>query len=297
MNNTTSNQTYYPAIHQNDQQWGITVTSCGFQSVEPFESYPPSGHPETHNFNFETGRILDEFQLIYITKNRGIFSTNLISQLELKEGNLFMLFPGEWHTYKPAKETGWQVYWVGFKGPHSNQLISENYFSPENPIFNVGYNDELLNLFQQILHHSSHEKPGYQQLLGGIIFHMLGYLHHLKMNAIFSNKAIIPIINKAKLLMRENVKNNTGPEEIAGMLNLSYSSFRQSFKKYTGFTPGQYMNQLKIQTAKDLLSQTNYSVKEIANTLSFESADYFSVFFKRYMNISPLNYRSRNQPK
>jgi AraC-like DNA-binding protein len=57
------------------------------------------------------------------------------------------------------------------------------------------------------------------------------------------------------------------------------------------------MNQLKIQKAKELLANTNDSVKEIAYSLNFDPTDYFSVFFKRSTGINPLAYRAMNRSK
>lgn len=292
MKNDSLNQSYYPAVHEEDKKWGIIITSSGIQDIRPFEDYPPKGHPDTHFFNYHRGRVLDEYQMIYITQNRGFFTSDQAGDMDLKEGNLLMLFPGEWHSYYPKSETGWKVYWVGFKGFYARQLVDMSYFSPSDPVFKIGYNENVLMLYQQIIDHVKRERPGYQQLLGGLIAHMLGYLHHFRRDAVFTNKSVIPLINKAKLLMREQVNNNINAEEIARMLNMSYIWFRQSFREYTGFSPGQYLNQLKIQKAKELLAHTSEPVKQIAHSLGFESADYFSVFFKRYAGISPLSYRN-----
>ena len=92
--------------------------------------------------------------------------------------------------------------------------------------------------------------------------------------------------------MREHVNTNISPEEIAEMLHISYSWFRRTFRQYTGFSPAQYITLMKVQRAKELLAQTNDSVKEIAGVLKFEPSDYFSVFFKRVTGVSPLAYRA-----
>ncbi len=297
MTKLLTNEIFYPAIHESDEKWGITVTTAGFQLIEAHKAYPPEGHPKTHRYHYLSGRILDEFQLVYITKGKGVFSSKSVSEQLLEEGTLFMLFPGEWHTYRPHEDTGWEAYWVGFRGNYVSQLVANSFFLPENPFFQIGYNDEITSLFQQVIAHINREEPGSQQLLGGIIFHMLGYLFHFRKNAIFTNKAVVSKINKARVLMREHINTNISPEEIAGMLNISYSWFRRTFRQYTGFSPAQYIIQLKVQRAKELLSQTNDSVKEIADSLKFEPADYFSVFFKRATGISPLAYRLLSRGK
>lgn len=291
------NEIFYPAVHETDEKWGINVTTAGFQLIGTNQAYPPEGHPQTHSYNYLSGRILNEFQLVYITRGKGFFSTKNIEEILLEEGSIFMLFPGEWHTYRPLKESGWEAYWVGFKGDHATKLADNNYFNPENPFFQIGYNEEIVRLFQQLIEHAKREKPGAQQLLGGTVFHMLGYLFHFRKNELFSNKAVVPMINKARVLMREHICTNISPEKIAVMLNVSYSWFRRTFRQYTGFSPAQYMMQLKIQKAKELLAQTNDSVKQIAGILNFEQVDYFSVFFKRSTGQNPLAYRTMCRAK
>ena len=81
------------------------------------------------------------------------------------------------------------------------------------------------------------------------------------------------------------------PEDIAESINMSYSNFRKSFKQYTGIAPHQYMLQLKLSKIKDLLSSTEMSIQDIAMKLNFESADYFSYFFRSKTGINPLSYR------
>lgn len=284
-------QEFYPTVLKEDEKWGLVLSSVGMQLIEPNEVYPPVGHPENYYFSYESGRVLDEFQLIYLVENKGYFTSDSVKHQEVSEGTLIMLFPGEWHTYCPSKRTGWRVYWVGFKGNYADQLVRESFFSPVKPLYKIGYNDEVLNLFQQLIHHTGMEKPGYHMLLGGIVAHLLGYLYHYQKASTFTNKSVIPRINKAKMMMREQIHGNLTPPEIAESLNISYVWFRQCFKQYTGFSPAQYQNHLKIQYAKDMLARTNLTVKEIANKLNFESPDYFSVFFKRHTKETPLQYR------
>lgn len=292
MTDLLTNELFYLAVHEEDKKWGINVTTAGFQLVKPNQQYPPTGHPQTYSYNYRRGRILNEFQLVYITRGKGSFSSSNIEETILEEGTVFMLFPGEWHTYRPLNETGWEAYWVGFKGPYIQNLMENNFINPGNPFSQIGYDDEIVRLFQQINDHARREEPGAQQLLGGIVFHMLGYLLHYRKNEIFPNKTFVEMVSKARVLMREHVCSTISPEEIAGMLNISYSWFRRTFKQYTGFTPTQYMTQLKIQKAKELLAQTNDSVKRIASVLKFEPTDYFSVYFKRSTGINPMAYRA-----
>jgi len=291
------NETFYPAIHESEDILGIRITTSGFQKVEINQQYPLTGHPQTHHYHYQTGRILNEFQLVYITQGKASFSSSVYKEKILNEGTLFILFPGEWHTYRPLNETGWEAYWVGFKGDFVHGFIENNILDKFAPFISIGYNDEILALFQQINEHAKREEPGSNVLLGGLVFHMIGYLYHFRKNELFSNKTMVATINKSKVIMREHVCSIIAPEEIARQLNVSYSWFRKTFKEYTEFSPAQYMMHLKVQKAKELLLNTNDSVKQIAGTLNFEQSEYFSVFFKRLTGLTPLEYRATSRKK
>jgi transcriptional regulator GlxA family with amidase domain len=83
-------------------------------------------------------------------------------------------------------------------------------------------------------------------------------------------------------------------EEIAMSVGLGYSVFRKKFKEYTGVSPAQYQINLRINKAKDLLVTSKQSLKEIANDLGFESADYFYRLFKKKTGYTPSDYREKN---
>ncbi|MDL2209119.1 AraC family ligand binding domain-containing protein, partial [Parabacteroides sp. OttesenSCG-928-O15] len=104
----------YLIVNEADSLWGLIVNSVGYQRIEPGEAYPPRNHPTRYLFNVDKGRVLNEYQLLYITRGKGVFTSSERKKTEVKEGNMFLLFPGEWHSYKPDKETGWDEYWIGF---------------------------------------------------------------------------------------------------------------------------------------------------------------------------------------
>ena len=63
----------YLAVNPVDLKWGTAVNSAGFQEVRPGEAYPPGNHPSRYIFTVANGRVLQEYQLIYITEGRGKF--------------------------------------------------------------------------------------------------------------------------------------------------------------------------------------------------------------------------------
>ena len=161
-----------------------------------------------------------------------------------------MLFPEEWHRFKPNEVTGWDEHWVGFKGEIIENLIKQSFFTPENPVINIGVKDQAVTLFTEIIDLTSKEKAGYQPLISGSVLHLLGYIHHIAKQKEFKEEdAVENIVNKARVLLRANIDKEISVEDVAKELQVSYSWFRKAFKIYTGIAPGQYYIQLKIEKA------------------------------------------------
>jgi AraC-like DNA-binding protein len=276
-----------------DELWGLYVTTIGYANILPNTNYPPKGHPSSYWFSPDTGRVLHDYQLIYITKGEGIFESANCKPSKILAGTIILLFPEEWHTYKPNKQSGWDEYWIGFKGDHLIKLLSNNFFSKKNPLLEVGFNEQIVSLFKQGIETANFQKTAHQQILAGIANLLLSIIFYLEKNNSFRDKEIISQIDKARMVMRENPGKNINPEAIAKSLNLSYSWFRRVFKQYTGFSPTQYQMEIKLQKSKELLTSTTMPVKEIAFDLNFESASYFITFFKSKTGMSPTEYRKK----
>ena len=285
-----SNIRYLP-VHEQDENWSLIVKTAGFQSVSPNSIYPTEGHPVDYSFNFQHGRVLDEFQMIYITRGSGTFESTSFRNAGVGEGTVFFLFPGEWHRYRPEQLTGWDSYWVGFKGKFAENLVAKGYLSVNKPVVKVGYIDEIVSLYQRILEAGNEERAGYQQYISGIVIHLLGYIYYRAKDNHYEDKAIVQKIDKARVLIREKINMNVSPKTIAKELIMTYSWFRRLFKQYTGLAPAQYVAQLRLQRAKELLSTTSKSVKEIAVEMNYESVDYFSTQFRRQTKMTPTQYR------
>ncbi len=285
----------YLPVSKEDESWGLCVLNVGCSRIENEVTYPPVGHPASHYFNWKKGRILhNEYQVIYITKGSGLFQSKSMEQTIINEGTIILLFPEEWHRFKPNEETGWDEYWVGFKGSIIENLITNSFFTPQNAILEIGLKDDLVSQLREIIEKTAEEKPGYQPLISSAVVHLLGYIHYLQKQKDATKENFDEIIvNKARILFRANIDAHISIEEIAKELQVSYSWFRKAFKAYTGIAPGQFIIQLKIEKAKALLSIPKKPIKTIADDLKFESVFYFCRLFKEKTGLTPAQYRKK----
>lgn len=282
----------YLIVNEMDRKYGLWVNSVGFQTIPPHSPYPLKDHPSGYFFNVEKGRVLPEYQLVYITKGRGLFTSDSTPEKQVCKGRLMVLFPGQWHTYRPMLQTGWTEYYIGFEGSIIDNIIKNSFLAKERQILEVGLNEELVSLFTRALEVAEADRISAQQYLSGIVLHMMGMILSISKNKVFEMSDVDQKIEQAKIIMNENVFKNVDPEELAMRLNISYSWFRKVFKEYTGYAPAKYYQELKLRKAKQLLVSTSQSVKEISFLLGYQSTEYFFSSFKKHTGFTPLEYRS-----
>lgn len=284
---------YIPENKQ-DKKWGLTVCSLGFQKVHPGENYPPRKHNPEYMFNPLVGRVLSEYQLLYITEGKGTLITEHGGKFEIKPGNMFMLFPGEKHTYFPDPATGWSEYWIGFNGNNVDNRTMEGFFSPLKPVYYIGYNEKVIELYREAFLTAKRQESFFQQLLAGIVNHLLGLMFMTdRNNQLQPDEEDRRIVNRARAYMQESVETDLRMPDVAEHVGVNYSSFRTLFKQYTGLSPAQYFINLKIHRAKEMLRSTSASIKEISIVLQFENPEYFATQFKKKTGVSPTEFRNR----
>ncbi len=283
----------YLVTNERDKYWGLMVETVGYEEIMPGDDYPTTGHADGYYFDVKKGRILGEYQMLYTIEGGGTFMSEHIKQpVKLNEGDIHLLFPGEWHTYSPDPHTGWKSYWIGFKGQNMDVRLKEGFLSPEKPIYHVGYSEELVQLYHSAYNAAIEEAAYAQQLLAGIVNHMIGLMYSLERNIeLNKNRSHVDMIKRAQLRIREDLEKPLTIQQLAEDFGISYSTFRKLFKEYTGISPAFYQQDLRLQRAKELLSSTDLSVKEIAYRLNFETPDYFSSRFKIKTGRKPSELR------
>ncbi len=287
-----NNYLKYPTSNVLDERWGLVCTTVGYQNVEPHAPYPVAAHPTDYNFT-TNGRILDEYQLVYITEGEGFFQSSSCMLTRVEAGTILLLFPGERHLYYPNSETGWMETWVGFRGAQAANTIS-NFFNRKSPMLKVGVRSSIIDLYHKIISYSKDDIRGTQQVIAGVIAHLLGRVYYEQINYSNRGNKNTDKINQAQMLLREHISSHLSPADIAAKLSMSYSLLRSLFKNITGVSMSAYQQQLKLNLAKELLTTSSKNISEIAYETGFESVSRFCCFFKQHMNITASDFRAKN---
>lgn len=284
----------YLPVNEEAYQWETYCHDVGHTRVPPGASYPliPEAHPKEFSDSVVTGRVLNEFQMVYITEGTGRFWSETTGAVSIHPGSVFILFPGIKHAYCPDCDTGWTEQWIGFAGAHARRLWNNGILQAEHPVFNIGLHQDLVAMYDNAFGLCREQTPGFQIRLGALVLQIVASVHALH-RYVQQHHTAGETVRKARYLMQQHLEDGITVEDVADSCNLSYGQLLRVFRRYTGLTPYQYYLQLRIHRARELLNGRDVQVKEVAARLNFENQYYFSRLFKKKTGVTPTAWRDR----
>lgn len=100
------------------------------------------------------------------------------------------------------------------------------------------------------------------------------------------------IVMKAKDIIRKEFAGDISAESIASQVYITPSHLRRLFKNKTGQTIQDYILDVRMRRAAELLKDPALMVYEVANKAGYENDSYFCLVFKRYYGITPGEYKN-----
>ena len=246
-------------------------------------------HPQEYTLSWEKGRILQEFQVVYISRGKGVFQSKQGRLTPINAGDALLLYPGEWHRYQPDPEVGWTQFWIHFGGDYANKLMSSEPLSSLKPVIQIGHNKALFQLFSNLAE-TMYSKPSFNPWV--TTAQGIQILAHLAIADQRHTTKYSDQVEAARCHIYEHVGQTIDYRGLAQDLGFSsYSVFRQEFDKVTGLPHTQYQLEIRLDKAKELLCGTTLSIGEIADQLGFRDQYYFARFFKAKTGITASEYR------
>lgn len=111
--------------------------------------------------------------------------------------------------------------------------------------------------------------------------------------ALGADEAETTPLHEAMTFIEENFCHPISSRTVAEASGISLSYLEHIFHRETGSSITKYMNALRIQKAKTLLTNENALIKEVASSVGFEDPDYFCRVFKRSAGCTPKEYRKK----
>lgn len=109
------------------------------------------------------------------------------------------------------------------------------------------------------------------------------------------NQVSKSVVDKAVKYMKEHYNEDISLEMLADQYYLNPAYFSRMFRKYKGVTFTDYLIELRMRKAQELLLQGKYKIYEVSQMVGYKSDKYFYRVFKQYTHLSPTEYcRNRN---
>ena len=100
-------------------------------------------------------------------------------------------------------------------------------------------------------------------------------------------------IDQALQYIQDHYKKEISLVDVSRQVNVSPYYFSKIFKEETGENFTEYLTNLRIEKAKELLRDTEYSVKEICLQVGYSEPNYFSRSFKKNVGVTPTEYKEQ----
>ncbi len=229
---------------------------------------------------------------MYIASGKAHFFKNS-KEYTVSAGNIIVYSPHEPQNYVYYREDKTDVYWVHFTGYDVENILAGYGINAKDNILYIGTSPDYQWLFGQIIQELQLCRPKYEELLPLLlrnIFILMG--RSIETNKKFSD-ATEKEIAFAVHYFRINYSTEINIDKYAESRNMSVCWFIRCFKQITGQTPLQYILSLRISNAQSLLENTDYSISEIASSVGYDNALYFSRIFRKQTGISPREYRKK----
>jgi AraC-like DNA-binding protein len=282
---------FYFSISERDRRWGFQVTGAGHAETKPAQFYPP--RPGKYDFTWERGRRLEEFALVYLVAGGGKFESEHQSLTTLKAGQALILFPGEWHRYRPHASVGWEEYWVTFGGKMAEAWLRAGFLDPGRPVVRESLGLSLAPAFQELLRQASQKTSHGMFVLSGLCHVLVGRVL-AAIHAPHTEKSEEAIMKAADYL-RLHADEAVDLPMLARKTAMSYSGFRRAFTRHLGLPPHRFHQQARLALAKDLLATTDLPLKSVAEQLDYPSEFYLMQQFKRLTGLTPTQWRKRGR--
>jgi len=151
----------------------------------------------------------------------------------------------------------------------------------------------IINLFEQ-LHYLWQRRGNMVAMRRKILFYelLLAIAHDFRSRHVAGNTTLA--IEHTIEHMVNHYSEDLNLLDLAAMAGISPSHYSRLFKKYSGYSPIDYLAHLRMDRAKELLSLSDYRLKAISQSVGYSDEFYFSRLFKKIVGMSPTSYASKH---
>ena len=249
------------------------VMNEGYPGVNPVQ-FGAQNCPPGHFFG---PAVRTHWLLHYVVSGNGIFIRNSITY-KVKKGDIFVIRPFEEVYYEADQKNPWSYIWIGFTG---DALMSQIFTEPIITVHGAG------KIFLD-MQRCNELESGRSAFLASKIWELIA-------QKLDEGSQSTGHIDQALSFMHSEYANGITVTAVAKHLNLDRTYFSMLFKNETGVSPIDYLSDLKLNNAAELMSVYGKSPSTAAISSGYPDYCHFSRAFKKKFGISPKQYCDLNR--
>lgn len=214
--------------------------------------------------------------LHYVLDGKGYYNG-----IPVEHGQGFLLMPMMPVEYHPDPEDPWNYFWICFDGATGEKICQEHIHTDENGIFSYDFRSVITQKISEL----SEREQNLGQMYALSVFYSI--LSNHEKHQPRKNR----YVDEAVSFINMNFHRPLTVEEIAQTCGIDDRYLYNLFVKHLGISPKQYLNKLRLDNAKQLLTGSDCTVTEVAFSVGFDDVLAFSRFFAKHTGQSPSAYR------
>ena len=258
-----------------DSRKNIIINCCGYHKnfLEDSKRYRPYGR--------------FDYQIIYVHSG-SVHILDKDNTQKIDSGNIILYKPHESQIYQYKHEDKPEIYWIHFTGYDIENILNQYDINSKY----IGNAPIIKILFHEIILELQLKKPYFQDIINCNFIKLLAIFNRTSsLNQIEtkSNFAIDELI----VLLNQDYNKKWTINSMASFCNLSVYYFSRLFKQHTGTPAIIFLTKIRINKAKELLMLNEKTISDIAFSVGYTDPLYFSKTFKKYVGVSPKNYKKQ----
>jgi AraC-like DNA-binding protein len=229
-------------------------------------------------------RTLDSHAAVLLTSGRGRLQVDG-AEYALRAPVLFWLRPGQRHSYGPDQH-GWSESWVLFDGPATTGYAELGYLAAAAPV--TGFDDlgAVRRAFADLSDVCRLPEPDADVRAALGVHQLLAAIRQTRTDHDRSGAPVLAILRRDALLLLSVAQH-------ARRLGCTVDELRDTVRRLTGLGVKDYLVRVRIDLAKQLLSDGGTPIGEVAQAVGYDDAGYFSRLFTRRVGVSPSRFRDQ----
>ncbi len=268
-------------LQSSDQKFSdLHLCFCGYSRCRPLHSFGPAVRPY--------------YVIHYILKGKGRYHIEDVRHC-LGAGQGFLIEPDTRTFYQADAVEPWEYLWIGFNGTNVREYLRDIGLNSRQLIFQSGQGDALKHIVIEMLRDTtgSISSQYRRQSLLYSFFSILTEDIDISLPSQQDQENIH--IKRAVEYIRNNQSDGIRVMDIARYVCVDRTYLYELFRKYLHVSPQEYLTDCRLTRAAELLTNTEYPIREIALSCGYQNEHSFGKAFKAKRGITPARYRERDR--